>query len=659
LMMLRSGDAEIAEQLCSAALQQFPADANLLCLSALALMQINALDLAESRASAAVKLYPDFPKAHEILGDLFLGQNEAGKAVKSFRRATELEPGKANTYVKLGIALLKSGQTEEAERAIDKSLQLDPQYDLLARAAAFEQSGNPESAEKIYRQILTENPDNVEALRLLAAIASAKTYYGDAEIFLKRAVEKAPDFVRAWVDLVVIQLELDEHHQAVASSKRLVKLDRRSARSRLLLASAYSAVGAYDQAIENYEEALKIVPGHASALLGLGNMLKTIGRHEDAIAAYRTCIQKNPTFAEAYWSLANLKTFRFEDTEVTEMRALLEGSKLPSESIVQLCNALGLEYESRGDYDRAFSYFARGNSFRRKTERYDPVETEDLVDRLIDHFNEEYVAQHSACGDPDRSPIFVVGMPRSGSTLIEQILASHSEVEGTHELSNLGRIVQNVSKNLQMRVRYPESLLHLDAAGLTELGALYIKSTRKYRGGRMHFIDKNPNNFMHIGLLRLILPNARIIDARRHPLDSCLGTYKQLFSRGQPFSYDLIEVAEYYRQYQRLMRHWDEVLPGKVLHVDYEKVVSDLEQQVRLILEHCGLSWEASCLQFHETDRAIRTASSEQVRKPVYSTSINLWRNYEPHLGQLIEILEPELKALAVQDQPALLRRPA
>jgi tetratricopeptide (TPR) repeat protein len=656
LTLLRSGDAEMAEQICRAALKQFPTDANILCLSARALIRLKQPEQAEARANAALALYPDYPRPYEILGELFMAHGKTEQAVDSYRRAVALEPARADTHMKLAMALMKLGQTEEADNAIKEANRHSPHRDLIAKAAEFERSGDPASAEKLYRQILTREPDNVEALRLLAAAATRTNHYSDAELFLQRAVDCAPNFARARADLISVQLERDKSAEAVSNAERLVRLNDSIVDSHLLLGSAYGLAGRNEDAIAAYQKALEISPGHPGALSGLGNMLKTEGQFDGAVAAYRECIRNNPDFGEAYWSLANLKTFRFADDEVAAMETLLNKEGLSDESCVHLCNALGLEHESAQDFDSAFRFFEQGNSVRRQSERYDPVDTEDFTDRLIETFSADYLAQHSQSGDPDSSPIFIVGLPRSGSTLLEQILASHSQVEGTHELSDLGRIVQKLPRQFDVGEEFPQSLLMLDENSLVELGAEYVSRTRRHRGGRARFIDKNPNNFAYVGLLSLILPNATIIDARRHPLDSCFGSYKQLFARGQPFSYDLVELGEYYLQYCRLMDHWHNVLPGYVLQVRYEDVVDDLEGQVRRILDHCGLPWEDDCLLFYETERAVKTASSEQVRQPIYSSSVNLWRNYETQLGELVEVLHSELVQLPNADRPASLQ---
>jgi tetratricopeptide (TPR) repeat protein len=424
------------------------------------------------------------------------------------------------------------------------------------------------------------------------------------------------------------------------------------AESHLLFAGILGMIGRHDDAIRAYEKALQIAPDKPGGLCSMAHHLKTVGQQERAIATYRRCLAGKPDHAEAYWSLANLKTFQFDTAEIETMQALLESDDVTDESRVQLHNALGLDREARGDYDTAFSHYEQCNVLRRKSESYDPVDTETRCDRIIEIFNEELLANNVGSGSPDKAPIFVVGLPRSGSTLIEQILASHSMVDGTHELHDLARVVKDIRRSQKSKSRFPDIVEELSLEHWSAVGDDYIQSTFKYRDGAAYFIDKNPNNFIFIGLLRLALPNAKIINARRHPLDSCFGTYKQLFASGQPFSYDLTELGEYYLQYLRLMDHWHELMPGFVLDVHYEQVVADLETQVGRILDFCGLPFEEECLRFHETDRAVKTASSEQVRRPIYSSSVNLWRNYEQHLGELIEVVWPLLEQLPGADQP-------
>lgn len=337
-----------------------------------------------------------------------------------------------------------------------------------------------------------------------------------------------------------------------------------------------------------------------------------------------------------------MKTFRFSDDDIGAMESLLQDEELEDLAAVQLCNALGFAYEGRKDFEQAFIYFQKGNEKRRESESYDPVQTELATESQIKVFDQQFIQNCEGHGDADPSPIFIVGLPRSGSTLIEQILASHSQVEGTHELNDLAMTVRSIPHGEKMD-RFPENLPNMEPHLWSELGDYYLQRTMKFRDGAPRFIDKNPNNFIYVGLLHLILPNAKIINARRGPLDSCFGSYKQLFAKGQSFTYDLTEIGEYYMQYQRLMDHWHGVLPGVVLDVQYEEVVADLETQVKRLLDYCELPFEQACMDFHQTERAVKTASSEQVRQPIYSSSVDLWKNYEENLGELIEVLEPLL----------------
>jgi len=318
---------------------------------------------------------------------------------------------------------------------------------------------------------------------------------------------------------------------------------------------------------------------------------------------------------------------------------------LSAESHIHFCFALGKAYEDKAEYAQAFEFYKRGNSARRQQEHYDAVETQTITDRIIDVFEQRFLEDRAGNGNADQAPVFIVGLPRSGSTLIEQILASHSQIDATHELPDLERIIGRIAD-------YPETLRSLSTNDLTELDTQYLESTQLYRAGAAFFTDKMPNNFRHAGLLKLILPNAKVINARRHPLDSCLGCYKQLFFRSQPYTYDLFELGEYYLEYHRLMDHWHQLLPEHVLDLHYEELVSDPEQQIRRLLDYCRLPWEDACLQFHQTERAIESASSEQVRQPIYKTSVNRWRNYEEQLEELIDILQPILKELPENQRP-------
>ena len=648
----------MAAELCEIYLKRNPADGNFLCLAAKANLALKNFAAAKSRLQDAIRLYPDFSLAHETLGDLLLVQGRGSEALDAYEQALRLDPANAPVHDKIDKARqMKREATEKpaGSRAGRSPPQRMPFADEIATAVEQAKRGDKRAAEMTYREILKKDPDHIEAARLLAGMAVENRRFREAEVFLRKALSNAPDYARAWVDLSQVQHELRKFDDAIASAREVLRIVPEAAESHLLFAGAIGAAGHHDEAIEAYERAIGLSPDKPGAISSMANHLKTIGRHDDAIAAYRRAIAIRPDHAEAYWSLANLKTFRFEPEEVAAMESLLENDDLPDLSRSQLHNALGFEYEARRDFERAFEHFARCNEIRRKSESYDPVDTEDRYDRVIRMFDADFLDRD--CGPPVAAvtPIFVVGLPRSGSTLIEQILASHHQIEGTHELAELSRAIKSTRRQSRDRFRFPDSLEKLQDREWKEIGDEYLRLTESFRSGAPFFIDKNPNNFVHVGTIRLALPHAKIINARRHPLDSCLGSFKQLFATGQPFTYDLTEIGEYYLQYSRLMDHWHAVIPGFVLDVHYEKVVADVESEVRRILDFCGLPFEDACLRFYETERAVRTASSEQVRRPIYSSSVNLWRNYESHLDELVHILKPLLSALAAEDRPAAL----
>ncbi len=641
----------MAAELCELSLKKYPGDANFLCLAAMANLAMKNFGIALQRVEQAIRLYPEFALAHETFGDLMMIQGRFPDALRAYEQALRLNPTRSLIHDKIERV---TTQLADQEHAPAESVKPRMPFEAeLGRALEHERSGDPQSAEMIYREILTRDPDHVEAARLLAGVASANKRFRDAETFLKRVVELAPDYTRAWVDLANAQRELDKFSDAIESASEVLRLAPTSAESHMVYASAIGLAGDHEGAIAAYQQALDISPKRAAVLCGMAHHQKTIGRQEEAITSYRQAIAAKPDHAEAYWSLANLKTFRFADAEVDAMQELLKSTDLADESRAQVHNALGLEYENRKDYALAFANFESCNQVRRKSETYDPVETESTHDRIIELFSAEFIERNAGVTESLITPILVVGLPRSGSTLIEQILASHSQVDGTHELGDLSRAVQSVRRRSRKRSRFPEALTDLSVDEWQSIGEEYLERTELFRGGSPFFVDKNPNNFIYAGVLKLALPNSRIINAMRHPLDSCFGSFKQLFASGQPFTYDMTELGEYYLQYSRLMDHWHRVLPGFVLDVHYERVVADLDTEVRRILDHCGLPFEEQCLRFHETERAVKTASSEQVRRPIYSSSVNLWRNYEPHLDELVHILEPVLKNLAEADRPA------
>jgi tetratricopeptide (TPR) repeat protein len=642
IALINAGDLAAAEARCRGALDAYPRDVNMRALLGALLIKLNREAEAEKLLMQTIAEAPTFAKPHEDLGHLLVQQNRAAEALPYLERATRLDPKLEKAWYTLGKALLLLGRGPAADQAFERSFALSPERRFMALAAEHQKEGRLGEAEHLYRRILRQNPANVDAMRLLALISLKHGRDGEAESLLQRAISLAPDFLAAILDLGQLRKEQDRYAEALECFDRALTQDPGSAQAHYLRASTLAPAAFTEEAIAAYEKCLELKPEHIGAQIGLGHAFKAVGRFHDAVACYNTCIRQRPDLGETYWSLANLKTYRFEDSTVAEMERRLAGGGLSVQSEVNFMFALGKAYEDRDDYDRAWSFYSAGNTKQRGEVSYDPVQTEATNDRLIEVFSADFLQAHAGLGDPDAAPIFILGLPRSGSTLLEQILASHSQVEGTSELPYLSRAATWLNRNRAEGVNYPEAVRELTPQAFRTIGADYLAQAKLHRrAGTPRFIDKMPNNFPNIGLLALILPNAKIIDARRHPLDACLSCYRQLFAKGQAFTYDLTEIGEYYLQYQRMMDHWAQVLPGKVLTVQYEEVVAEFEPQARRLLEFCGLEWEEACLRFYESERPVRTPSAEQVRQPIYDRSVGHWRHYEKHLDELITVIEP------------------
>lgn len=639
----KAGDLEEAESICRRAQISWPLDANILCLLGEVLLKQGRPQEALSWFTRTLRNFPGYPRALEGSGRALLADKEPARAVRFLKQAAGRLPNRASTHLALSRALLMAGQGGEAEIALQRVLELDPGRAAVARAADLVAEDRSREAEKILRQHLAESPDDPRALRLLAQIAMDANHRRAALKLFRRAVEVAPDFVLAWNNLADFHMKEEQFDLALETVDKAIELDPELPHSWVIRGNLFSKAQKHAEALEAYDRALALSPGHSGALAAKGHVLKTIGRTEEAIATFRQCIRRHPGFGEPYWSLANLKTFSFDPEEVAVMEQVVAKEELPDENKVNIHYALGKHFENQQAFETAFNHYRKGAGLRRPHETYDPVQNQVVHERTMHVFTREFMAEREGWGDPSEGPILIVGLPRSGSTLIEQILASHSQVDGTMELPDLPRCIREVSRSAPDREEYPEAARDLPEKVVMALGQRYMRTTQRYRSGRRWFIDKMPNNFSHIGFLHLILPNARVINARRNPLDACLGCYKQLFYKGQSFTYDFFELGQYYLQYQRVMDHWHEVLPGKVLDVQYEDMVADQEGQTRRILDYLGLPFEEQCLRFWETERAINTASSEQVRQPIYSSGVGYWRNYEPFLDELIEVLKPVL----------------
>ncbi len=642
LELINSGDPAGAELICKRAIEKSPNDVNMLGLLGAVLISMRRLEDARNVLEKTVSLAPTFAKVHEDLGYVLLELGQHEDATKALKKAVYLDPSLEFAHLNLGKALAAQGLGKEADAAFEVSFELAPERKMLALAAEHHTQGRLEEAEKLYRKVLSSSPRNVDAMRMLAVLAGAAKKFDDAERLLKRAIDLAPDYLAAVIDLGRLMKEQDRYEEAIKSFKRAIEINPENPVSHYHLAGTYAPAALNYEAVKEYQLALKLAPGHPGALLGLGNSLKTVGEQDAAIKAYEDCIEVKPDNGEIYWSLANLKTYEFGKEQMNDMEQRVDGGELSDQSKVNFLFALGKANDDRKDYARAWEFYERANQSQRMMVQYDPVQTETVNDAILGVFDKALLEEKCGMGDPDASPIFVLGLPRSGSTLLEQILASHSQVEGTSELPYIARVATSLNRNRADGINYPKAVRELGEIPLKSLGEDYIRFAGLHRSENTpFFIDKMPNNFPNVGFINLILPNAKIIDARRHPLDACVGNYRQHFARGQTFTYDLADIGEYYLEYQRMMDHWHAVLPGKVLTVQYEEVVTDLEGQVARILEYCGLPWEDACVNFHETSRPVRTASSEQVRQPIYTKAINFWRNYEENLDELIEIIEP------------------
>lgn len=644
LGLLQQRRAEEAIARCRQALGSYPEDVNILGLLGAALGDRGQFDEAEEILLRVIDLTPTFAKPYEDLGTLLLQRGLAEKAIPLLEKAARLDPKQEAAHFQLGRALAQVGRGADADAAFERSFALSPVRGMMAQAAEHHAAGRLEEAERLCRQVLQREPRNVDALRMLGLIAAAAGDLDEAENLLRQALAEAPDHIAALFELGRVLKELERPDDAIDVYKTLIELQPDNPRAHYRLAGVLAPAALTEQSAAAYRRCLELDPRHPGAWLGLGHMLKTLGQQSEGIAAYRRCLAIEPEFGEAWFSMANLKTYRFDDAEIAEMRQRLESDTVNETSRVNFLFALARAYEDRRDYATAWQYYEQGNARQRLLVSYDPVLTETVNDDLIAFFAADFFRSHAGVGNPDPSPIFILGMPRSGSTLVEQIIASHSRVEGTSELPYIGRLTKSLNRNRADGMRYPEVLNELEPRHFSRLGQNYLAMARMHRvEGTPHFIDKMPNNFPLVGFIHAILPNAKIIDARRHPLDACTGNLRQLYARGQAFSYDQTDIGEYYLQYQRMMDHWDQVLPGKVLHVQYEDVVADLPRQVERILNYLELPWEDACLDYHATQRAVRTASSEQVRQPIYTSGIGYWRHYEAQLEELREVLEPIL----------------
>jgi tetratricopeptide (TPR) repeat protein len=639
---------DLAAEQAREILKVAPGHAQALFLLASALRMMGDAAQAREILERLVKALPQSADARYELGLALSDLGENRPAIEILTQATRINPKHAHAWRALGDERTLIGDAGGADEAYARHIEASSNDPKLLEAAAALCENRLAVAERMLRGFLKIHPTDVSAIRMLGEIASRLRRYDDAEKLFGRALELAPGFDAARNCYAAILYRNGKPQRAIEEADVLLKRSPRNPGYLAVKAASLSLVGEYERSISIFEQLLRTHPDHPKAWMSFGHVLKTTGRQTESIAAYRKSIAQLPSLGEAYWSLANLKTFRFTPEDIAAMHAQLARTDIDDEDRFHLDFALGKALEDAGDYEASFEHYTRANALRRKSQPYHKDHTESFARRLKSVYTREFFDAHKDAGSSAADPIFIVGLPRSGSTLIEQILSSHSQVEGTMELHDIGQMTRELGKWARKTDEdsYPEIVSELPLERFKALGEEYIERTRIHRKlGRPFFIDKMPNNFLHAGFIHLILPNAKIIDARRHPLGCCFSCFKQHFARGQAFSYGLEDTGHYYAEYVSLMAHYDAVLPGRIHRVIYEEMVADPEAQVRLLLEYCGLPFEESCLRFYENDRAVRTASSEQVRQPIYRDATDHWQNFEPWLGPLKENLGPALPA--------------
>jgi tetratricopeptide (TPR) repeat protein len=644
---LRAGRAATAEHWLRAFERQAPGDMDCLWLLGAALLDQNKIPESVATLEGVLARAPDFTGARVDLARAYRRAGRPEQAREEVRRVLEKVPHHHLAWLAYGDVLVDLGQYTDARVAFERALSTDPYRQRIEEATTALVADDRKTSEGLFRQVLQEDPSHVAALCGLAALSLAADVPKDAERLLRHALKQSEHIPLAWRGLGPTLLALGRLEEAAAGARHLTKIEPENPQTWITIAAVSARLLRQEEALAAYEQAARLKPREPRLLMSIGHVHKTLGRRRESEAAYKAALEVAPGLAEAYWSLADLKNYSFSDAEIATLRELLSPGKCPSCDEAQLHFALGKALEQRQQYPDAFAHYAKGNARRRLDAPFDIENFERRTARIREVFTTTFFAERSGSGAPSNAPIFIVGLPRSGSTLVEQILASHSLVEGTMELPNVLNLVREFDDLSPSRDGYPESVRAAAAAQLRTLGNRYIEETAPLRVGRPHFTDKLPNNFSHIGLIHAILPRAIIIDARRHPMDSCLSTFKQHFAEGQTFSYDLDDLGRYYRCYLALMDHWDAVLPGKVLHVQYEELVRDPETNIRRLLEHCGLPFEAACLAFHQTQRSVRTASAEQVRQPIYTSGVGYWQHFARELEPLRHALGDSLERFA------------
>ena len=632
---MQAGDFARGLKMANAILAENPEDAEALYISAVANRYLNRLAEADAMLARLHALMPEYGRAWQEAGHLARTAGRTEQAIAAFGRAVRFNPALEASWRAQAELFDAAGRPVEAKAARDQQSRIATLPRELVAATHHLHEGRPLRAEELCRHFLRRHPRHVEGMRLLAQIGLRLGILDDAEFLLESAVQFEPDNIQVRLDYIDVLRKRQKFERSREEAEALYERDPDSPLFQSHLAIESMQTGDYDRAFDLFETVLARLPNDPATLTSHGHALKTVGRQDQAVESYHAAIAARPGHGDAYYALANLKTYRFSDGEMAAMRDQVERPDIAFMDRVHLSFALGKAYEDRNEYEDSFRFYEEGNELKRRQTGYDAGKMSAELAAQAEVCTRELFDAKAGAGHTARDPIFILGLPRAGSTLLEQILASHSQIDGTLELPNILALAHRLRGRKAGQSRYPEVLGDLTADQLETMGRAFIEDTRIHRQGAPFFIDKMPNNFRHIGLIHLILPNATIIDARRAPMDCCFSGFKQLFAEGQDFTYGLTEIGRYYADYVRLMDHWDDVLPDRVLRVNHEDVLDDLEGQTRRMLDHIGLPFEESCLDFHRTERAVRTASSEQVRRPINRSGQDAWKPFDPWLGDL------------------------
>ena len=635
--------------------------------NAIDLLNNNNLNECLQQLEEILIIHPSNPEALSLALDINIKISNTEKAIEIINKLIQIDPTKISYYEKsvkiyqylndekgyesalirlhkkfpsissarlISNLYIKNDKEEESNEVIQNFFESDKSYSDLYKGIRHVKAGRLKLAEEAYKNVIKRDKNNIDALRLLGLLAFKTKDYNIAERLFIRVLELDPTFSLAWDNLAKLFRIQNKLSKSIPAFENLIKLDPDNFEALVSLGTVYIKLSKYYEGINLYEKSLKIKPENPRVYLSLGHALKTVGEREKSETAYHNAIKYFPFSGEAYWSLANLKTYKFSQKEISNMELSINKNMHPNE-LIQMHFALGKAYESNNQFEKSFNHYREGNWLQRKQIKYNAEDYKISIDEIIDFFknNNDIFKSKSSLNNDD--PIFILGLPRSGSTLIEQILSSHSLIEGTQELPNIMAISRDI-KLIDQNNGYPENLLGIDSSVFNDLGQKYIDETKWARSSKPFFIDKMPNNFVHIGLIKLILPNAKIIDARRNPMDSCFSCFKQYFAKGQHFTYDLDDIARYYKDYLRLMNFWNELFPGEIFTINYEDVINEPNQKITELLSFCNVEFEDSCLNFHKSKRPVKTASSEQVRQPMYKTGLDYWKNYRNNLDILI-----------------------